>query len=98
MGYGDSDLMNTYLIPERHFPVGLGDPPPPGEMQNLRCLSESDFRAYVVGTATTAFVVCEFDVRADWGGFTAGGGYYDWTVSLQRRPPGSWLVDNYGEG
>ena len=95
MGYGDSDLMNTYLISGRRFPAGLGDTPNPAEMQHLHCLPASAFRAYR-DTATTALVVCEFDVREDWGGFAAGG--YLWTVSLQRQPPGPWLVYNYGEG
>jgi hypothetical protein len=96
MGNDDQALMNTYLIPERRFAVELGDPtPPPYEISNLHCLSASAFWAYR-DTATKALVACEFDAREDWGGFSAG--WYDWTVSMQRLPPGPWLIDNYGAG
>jgi hypothetical protein len=96
MGNGDDALMNTYLIPERRFAVEMGDATqPPEEIHNIHCLPASDFWAYTE-TATTAQVLCEFDVREDWGGFSAGS--YFWTVSLQRRPPGPWLIDNYGQG
>lgn len=91
MGNGDQALMNTYLVPERRTGV-LSDPPPGDEFQNLHCRPTSDY----VNTATAVVVACEFDVREVWGGFSAG--HYPWTVSLQRQPPGPWLIDNYGAG
>lgn len=91
MGTGDQTLLETYLVPMRR--TGFqSDPPPPDEFQNLQCRATTTY----VNTATAAVVACEFDVREEWGGFS--GGHVDWTVSLQRQPPGPWLIDNYGEG
>jgi len=96
MGNGDRALMNMYLIPGRRFPVELGEPtPPPDEIKNLHCVPASAFWAYR-DTATKALVACEFDIREDWGGFSAA--WYPWTVSMQRMPPDPWLIDNYGAG
>ena len=91
MGNGDQALMNTYLVSERQADF-RGDPPPADEFQNLHCRPTSDY----VNTATAVVVACEFDVREVWGGFSAG--HCPWTVSLQRQPPGPWLIDNYGAG
>jgi hypothetical protein len=92
MGSGDVALMNTYLVPGRREGA-WNELPPADEFQNVKCHAVAGY----VTTATAAVVACDFDVRKEWGGFPAGA-HPGWTVSLQRQPPGPWLVDNYGEG
>jgi hypothetical protein len=91
MGNGDEPLMNTYLVLERRTGA-LSEPPPADEFQNLHCSPTTDH----ANTATAVVVACEFDVREDWSGIAAG--HVAWAVSLQRQPPGPWLIDNYGAG
>ena len=92
MGNGDQARMNTYLVPSRRNTDSQGDPPPADEFRNLRCSLVADH----AGTDTAVVVACDFDVREDWSGFSAG--HCAWTVSLQRQPPGPWLIDNWGAG
>jgi hypothetical protein len=98
MGDGDQALMNAYLVPSLRSEYTADpwmDTPPPHRFQNLDCRFVSErWGSHIPGASV--IVGCEFDVRMDRYGRT--GGHIAWTVSLQRQPPGPWLVDNYGAG
>jgi hypothetical protein len=64
--------------------------------ENVQCRPASESNAEITDTGTRAVVVCEFDIREDWGGFSAG--HYHWGVLLERQPPGPWLIYDWGQG
>jgi hypothetical protein len=48
----------------------------------------------VAQTTTTAEVGCTFSEDAPPGEQEDAG----WTISMERQPPGPWLINNYGQG
>lgn len=90
---GDVQLADAHLAPDSMLPRG-GDAPPRDLFANLTCRPGSQVNSDIVDSATRAVVACEFDVREDWSGFSAG--HYGWGVWLERQPPGPWLVHDWG--
>ena len=90
---------NIALAAERWVPGSAGaswrDVPPANFFQNVRCQPGQRHDGGVGDTPTDAGVACEFDIRQDWGGFSAG--YWQWGVSLRRQPPGPWLIYDWGQ-
>jgi hypothetical protein len=92
---GDMSLADALRVPDGR-PLDPGDQPPHDEFQNLVCRPASEVRPDLHDTETWAYVACEFDIREDWSGFSAG--HYGWGVELHRQPPGSWLIYSEGQG
>ena len=90
---GDMRLAGAFLAPRSAVTLGW-DAPPRDEFANLSCRPGSEFNSEIVDSATKAVLACEFDIREDWGGFSAG--HHPWGVWLERQSPRPWLVHDWG--
>jgi hypothetical protein len=80
-------LALAHFVPAHRQMMEWSSWPPP--FRHLQCTLMS-------GSATNSQVRCTFDEITDPSSGMSNTNF--WDVSLQRHPPGPWLINNYGQG